>query len=540
MRRLVDIISSRPLLILLALLVAGISLLGAIVPQNLPRYYYEAHYQAWMFNVLKTLDITDIYRSWYFVALLLFLAAMVFACTARRLPKILAALRREPPIPVFEEVSFTRADVGPAPSFGEISAALKRLPVRWRVADGVLYGRKCPFGLLGNVLVHVSFLVILIGALLKVFGHSEELSVFEGQGVVLPPAFGEGFELRADAVDEIADANTGKVSDYRTKVRLLRYGDVVAAKELDVDGPLHYRGLGIYQSKVEAAGAKGLFVEVIKLKDGAQGRGYGRATFTWTVGPENGDVTIAPGEREALGRTGLELRYVDYFERFAATETHVGDDGAAYNPAAFIRLVNAEGAAAVGVLFKLHPEQSFIRADGPGFTDKPVRITYGADNGPWRAARREYLLASGSYIMIGEVGETMQVTTAAGENRDLRQRSLGGVLQKRDGGERRFDFPFAARVGVKTDDGHYLFRFLGSKTGPVAGLTVARDPGLGFFYAGCLLFSIGIVAAMLWRYDELAAYVRDGRVYIAARSNKGARVLKPAFDGWLSEIREDF
>lgn len=524
---------------MLALLVAGISLLGAVVPQNQPRFVYEARYQEWMVNVLKTLDITDVYNSWYFAALLFILAASVIACTARRVTKISAAFRPGPAIPAVEDISYARADAGPAASFGKISASLKRLPFRWREAGGVLYGRKRPFALLGNFLVHVGFLVVLCGALLKVFGHREELFVFEGQGVALPPAFGEGFELRADAVDEIADANTGDVYECRTEVRLLRYGGEVAAKELAVNAPLRYGGLGMYQSDVEATGGKGLFLEAVKLREGARARDYGRATFSWAVGAESGEVTMGPAEAAALGRTPFELRYVDYFERFNAAETHVGDDGAAYNPAALVRLVNAEGAAALGVLFKLHPEQSFVRADRPVFTDEPIRIAYRGDDGPWRAARREYLLASGSYIMITESGETMRVTMAAGRGRDLRRRSLAGVLRRRDGSERRFDFPFARRVVVKTDDGDYLFRFLGSKTASVTRLTVARDPGLGFFYAGCLLFSVGVVAAMLWRYDEIAAYVRDGRVYVAARSNKGARVLRPAFDAWLAGIRED-
>lgn len=539
MRRLWDILSSRRLSVFLTLAIAAVSLLGVIIPQRQPQTFYEVRYQEWLFNILKTLDIVKIYSSWYFVALLVFWAAAVITCTLRRMPVIFAAWRREPPVPTFEDVSFTRADVGPAASFGKITGALKRLPFRWREGGGVLYGRKHPLGLTGTVLVHVGVLVVLLGALLKVFGHRDELFVFEGQGVALPPAFGDGFELYADGVDEVVDADTGEASDSRTSVRLLRYGDEVAAKELDVNGPLRYRGLGIYQSDVAAAGAKGLFLEAIKLKAGVPARGYGRATFSWAVGAESGEVTMAPGAAEALGRTGLELRYVDYFERLAATETSVGDDGAAYNPAALVQLVNAEGAVAVGVLFKLHPEQSFIRADAPGFTDKPIRITYSRDDGPWRTARREYLVASGSYVVLSGSGETMRVTMAAGEGRDLRRRSIEGKLRERDGSERTYDFPFGARVNVKTDDGDFLFRFLGSRAAPVAGLTIARDPGLGFFYAGCLIFSIGVVAVMLWRYDEVAAYVRNGRVYIAARSNKGARVLKPAFDAWVAEIKEN-
>jgi hypothetical protein len=240
-----------------------------------------------------------------------------------------------------------------------------------------------------------------------------------------------------------------------------------------------------------------------------------------------------------LGRSGLTLRYVEYFERFYATEAGIGDDGADYNPAAFVQIENVKGEKAQGVLFKLHPDRSFIRADVPDLTDKSIRIDYRGDDGPWRAARREYLLASGSYVAFGDGEETMKVVMAEGESLDIRERHLEGVIEGRDGGEERVEFPFGARVSVHTNGGDSIFRFLGSKEAPVTALTVAREPGLAFFYLACLFFSVGVVAAAVLRYDELVAFVAGGRVYLAARSSKGARVLKPAFDAWVAAVKEN-
>ncbi len=538
MNKIIDFLASRRLAVFLTLALGVLVFVGTLVPQNAPAEYYKAHYKEWVHNLLKSLDLTDIFKSWYFVAILIFLAVSLLTCTARRLRATFAAFRPRPPRLSFEETASYQAEIGPAAVFKTVIAKLRALPFNWREKGGVFYGRRRPAALVGKVLIHIGLLFALLAAALGVFGRRGEISIFEGQRLALPSVYGKGFEIRVDAVDEIADANTGKVLSNRTKVGLLRYGDEVAAGELNVNRPLRYRGLAIYQSDMEV-GAKGLFLEEVQLKKGASVDGYGRAIFSWKIGEESGDVTMAPGEGRALGRSGLTLRYVEYFERFYATEAGIGDDGADYNPAAFVQIENVKGEKAQGVLFKLHPDRSFIRADVPDFTDKSIRIDYRGDDGPWRAARREYLLASGSYVAFGDGEETMKVVMAEGESLDLRERHLEGIIERRDGGEERVEFPFGAGVSVRTNGGDSIFRFLGSKEAPVTALTVAREPGLAFFYLACLFFSVGVVAAAVLRYDELVAFVRGGRVYLAARSSKGRRELKTAFDAWVATVKED-
>jgi len=93
-------------------------------------------------------------------------------------------------------------------------------------------------------------------------------------------------------------------------------------------------------------------------------------------------------------------------------------------------------------------------------------------------------------------------------------------------------------VPVALADGEYAFRFNGARRAALTGLTVSRDPGLTAFYVGCFLLSLGVAAAMLLSYDELYLYIRDGTAYLAGRSSKGPRLLRPAFERWAAKIKE--
>ena len=261
-------------------------------------------------------------------------------------------------------------------------------------------------------------------------------------------------------------------------------------------------------------------MEVVTLKPGVRAEDFGRAVFDWKVGDEGGRLTLTPGQHVPLGNTGLIFRYADYLENFAADETGINDDGPAYNPVAFINVVNARGETAIGFLYKQTPEKSFIRADTPDFDARAAEFDYVEDGGPWRKDKKEYLFASGSYLAVG--GDALKVTMGAGDGTDLRLRSLEGFAAgEGDGAEAGHKFPFGERVVVDTREGEHIFRFAGTREARVTGFRVARDPGIVFFYIGCVLLTAGVFGIALLRCEELFAFVRGGRVCLATRSRPG-------------------
>ncbi len=170
MNKIIDFLSSRRLAIFFTLALGVVVFVGTLVPQNAPAEYYKAHYKEWAHNLLISLDLTDIFTSWYFVAIFIFLTVSLLTCTARRLRAAFAAFRPRPPRLPFEETASYQAEIGPAPVFKTVIAKLRALPFNWRESGGVFYGRRRPVALVGKVLIHIGLLFALLSAVLGVLG----------------------------------------------------------------------------------------------------------------------------------------------------------------------------------------------------------------------------------------------------------------------------------------------------------------------------------------------------------------------------------
>ncbi|MEE9455840.1 MAG: cytochrome c biogenesis protein ResB, partial [bacterium] len=536
MKKALDVLSSRRVSVYLFLILLFVSLLGALIPQKELPAYYEAHYRPWAVTFLNAFQLTDIYHAWYFLLILVYLVASLVTCTARRLPRALARLTRRAKLPASFDSLSLRAELGPAADPERLERSARRLGFRWRREDDVLYGRRRPYAPWGEILTHAGLVVIFVGAFFRLFGHRETLFVFEGQGIALPGEYGTAYELRADKVEEVRDADTGRVLEYRTAVRLLRGGEEVAAKEVEVNGPLRYAGLGVYQSNMDVAGASGLAVDAVKLAPGESMADAAAATFEWTLRKEKGTVALAPGQTAPLGDTGFQLRFLERYDHFVTDESGFRNDNPEYNPAAFVNVLSPSGAAAMGIIFELYPEFSIIKSSEQAFTDLPLTIKLEPGGGEIAGERREYVVVPEAAFVVG-AGERMSVAFAA-EGLAHRGGALTARLARPDGGKETFALPLGEWVTVALADGEYAFRFNGARPAALTGLTVSRDPGLTVFYVGCLLFSLGVAAAMLLSYDELFLYVRGGTAYLAGRSSKEPRLLRSAFERWAAKIKE--
>jgi len=539
MKKLFDTLSSRRVAVYVFFVILLLSLIGTFVPQNELPAFYEAKYAPWAVGLFKTFQLTNIFHTWYFIFLMVFLVASIATCTVRRLRRVAIPFQGAP-----NDISPNADDYQCAVVIGsnvegrDLGSAAQGFGCRWRPVDGGYYGRRGAFGVWGEPLTHIGLLLIFLAATLRLFGHRDEIFIFEGQSINLPRAYGTGYRLQVEKVREVIDVNTGRIMEYISTVRLSRNGKVVAAKDVEVNGPLRYGGLGIYQSSMDAAGMKGLTLEAVKLAPGSSMEEYGRKTFHWRIGEGEGDVTAVPGDVVPLGETGLKLLYVDYYEHYNESENGYADDNPVYNPAAFIHILNPRGDAAMGILEQKSPTKNTLHSTDSEFWDKPVGLSVAADERPDTAGgTREYVFASGSTLYLGDGGDYMTLTLREGFGEDLATRSVDGELRSPSGRSKIYGFPYGGRVPVKLSDGDYLFRFIGSKEAPVTGLTVARDPGLPLFYAGCALLSLGVCLAMLMRYDELFIFIRQDKVYLAARSNKGARVLRSEFERWAAEAK---
>jgi hypothetical protein len=527
---------TRLVAVYLLLALAGLTLVAVFVPQGRGPSYYEAYYEEWWANALIANGLTDVFSAWYYYAAAgILVGAVIFNAAGRMWVAFAARWRRGRPEEISSPGGFSAA-VGPVAAGENVDDLLKRLPFRREKTPAGWLGRRRRLAVVGAAVTAVGVSLVFAAGIARLSAMSEDVFLFEGYGVALPPAFGPGYEVRAEEVAEIVDANTRQALAYRTRLRVFRAGEEVASGDVGVNQPLRYSGFDIYHESSEAAGARGLRLEAVCLKPGAAPASYGRAEFVWEVGRERGAVELAPWEETVLGNTGLRFRYAEYVERFAGDENGFSDDGDEYNPVAFVQLLNGRGDQAFGVLFKNYPEQSFVRSEARDFAPQPFEIRYAADAGPWRTDRREYLFASGAYLPVGTGAEPIAVAMGAGVGTDLRGRSLAAVVERADGSREEFALPFAVRVPVRLGEANYLLRFLGAGTAPVAAVRVRSRGDFTAAWIGGGLILLGLVVGAAFRYEELRAYLREGTLYLAAAGEAGP-ADRSAFERWVAILR---
>jgi len=265
-----DRFSSIRFTIAICILLALVSLLGTVVPQNAGPEDYVRLYGEVLGPLVPRLGISDIYHSAGFSLLLCLLAANLVACTAKRFPAVWRSLRREIAVPADTEFTswrncdaFVAASPGPdgawepADLARRLCGALGRKGRETELPSGrrVFLFERNRIARVGPYLAHVSILLILAGALAGAWlGFKGSLILVEGESkesVWLSREHRDlplEFQIRCDrfAVDLYP---SGAPREYRSEVSLLDgNGRVIRDAVVRVNHPLTFRGITFYQS----------------------------------------------------------------------------------------------------------------------------------------------------------------------------------------------------------------------------------------------------------------------------------------------------
>jgi len=267
-----DLFRSLKLTISLLILLAILSIIGTMITQNATRAEYIQRYGVRLYEVLNFFNLFDMYHSWWFSAILLLLVINLITCSIQRLPGILTQVFRKPDtyelkdsmlkgIPYVEKVQISN----PLGREGEIqSHFIKKwstMPNRIETESAItLYSEKGRFSRLGVPITHLSILIILIGGIAgSLFGFRGFVNILEGETVdriylkvkdeeVSKPI---GFSVRCDDF-KITYYDLPRpekhVKEYTSTLSILESGKEVLRKSVEVNHPLHYKGLAFYQS----------------------------------------------------------------------------------------------------------------------------------------------------------------------------------------------------------------------------------------------------------------------------------------------------
>jgi cytochrome c biogenesis protein len=274
-----DLFRSLKLTIFLFILLAILSIFGTLITQNATRLEYIQRYGLGLYEVLNFFNLFDMYHSWWFSAILSLLVINLITCSLHRFPGVWRQISHGPStggledsmlkaLPYVEKIRVPSQAVTKANPEEEIQSYLKkwfRNPRRMETESTItLYSEKGRFSRLGVYVTHLSLLIILIGGIIgSLYGFRGHVEILEGETVnqiflrmkdqEVPKPI--DFSVRCDDFDiTYYDLKRPEkhVKEYTSVLTILENEKEVLKKTVQVNHPLHYKGLAFYQSNYGA------------------------------------------------------------------------------------------------------------------------------------------------------------------------------------------------------------------------------------------------------------------------------------------------
>jgi cytochrome c biogenesis protein len=356
MKSVLKFFSSVKLAIILLIILALTSILGTLIPQQRTVAEYTAHYGQ-LANLLIRLQLTGLYHSIWYIALLSLFALNLIVCTLERLspkwrktfhPRIEAESKGLLALKI--NGRFKR-NAGLKETREEIRRELHARRYRLREEAGenkiFLLGRKRILNWYGADIVHLGLLVILAGAILSgLLSFRQDLTFQEGQTLPVPRA---PFRTRLDKFTTEYYQN-GSVKDWKSTLTVLENAQPVLTRTIEVNYPLTYRGFVFYQS--------------------GYGNDWENTTVEVWLKKKNDPsylkkVEARVGEKRGLDEGGLEISVARFIPDFILNNKNEPETRSLQpdNPAVFIEGFDANQKVFSGWIFANYPDFARIHSN---------------------------------------------------------------------------------------------------------------------------------------------------------------------------------
>lgn len=260
-------------LLLLAVIIL-FSIAGTIIPQERTLSTVGPVFRFFYY----TLNLGDIYHSWWFSFLLFCLCLNIAVCSFSRLPALFKTTFFTPSwLPSIAWQKEHRLSASPDDAMGILSHTLDQAGFRvWDVTPYRICARKGQLAPWGTFLVHVSVLLIALGAFYgSVAGFRYTIQMAPGDSVLIGAGeysgTGRPFTLTLKAFTTEHYSN-GQISDWISTLEIVQNEKNEARQEVKVNHPLSYQGISFYQSSyaslypVEQRSA-GRTVQTVRLQE---------------------------------------------------------------------------------------------------------------------------------------------------------------------------------------------------------------------------------------------------------------------------------
>lgn len=267
--------ASVKLSIVLILVLAAASVVGTLIPQDQPVAWHQARFGP-MFGPMDSLKLFDLYHAWWFQLLLILLAVNLVVCSLKRFPQTLKVVRAKGPRinaarmnDLFKDPETAHSAKTRAPTEvvcgvceGFLKKRFSRIAVQETASGCHMAAEKGRWTRLGAYVIHVGFLLVLLGGLLgSLAGYTGYLNLAEGQsGNQVELKDGEEvrdlpFTIRCNSFS-VSYYPDGSVNEYRSMLSVIRDGKTVRQAEVLVNHPLRYEGINFFQSRYGVAAVK--------------------------------------------------------------------------------------------------------------------------------------------------------------------------------------------------------------------------------------------------------------------------------------------
>lgn len=302
-KEILPLLADLRLAILLLLAIALFSISGTVLEQGQSPAFYQANYPehpalfgflTW--KVILALGLDRVYRTWWFLSLLILFGSSLTACTfTRQFPALKAARRWKF---YSKPRQFEKLALSAQLETSDINSLEQLLQKRrykiFREGD-TLYARKGLIGRIGPILVHASMLIILAGAIWGAMtgfmaqemvpsGNTFEVKNIVDAGPWAAPQVTKDWAVRVNRfwIDYTPD---GSIDQFYSDLSVVdKQGKEVDRKTIYVNEPLRYRGITFYQTdwaiaaiRVQINKSPILQLPMAELDTGGKGRIWG----TW-------------------------------------------------------------------------------------------------------------------------------------------------------------------------------------------------------------------------------------------------------------------
>jgi cytochrome c biogenesis protein len=262
------ILTNLRLAIALFLLIALFSISGTVIEQGQSPAFYQSNYPehpalfgflSW--KVIQVVGLDHVYRTWWFLALLILFGTSLTACTfTRQLPALKAARRwkyyEEPR--QFQKLALS-AELDNI-SLNSLTPLLQNRRYKiFQEKDNILYARKGIVGRIGPIIVHVGIVAILLGGIWGAMtGFIAQERVASGDTFQVKNIIDAGPLAAAQVPKDwsvrvnrfwIDYTPSGGIDQFYSDMSVLNnQGQEVDHKKIFVNQPLRYHGVTFYQT----------------------------------------------------------------------------------------------------------------------------------------------------------------------------------------------------------------------------------------------------------------------------------------------------